>query len=112
MVPALPPPHPAAPSATSTSAPTQGRRRRSLVMRTSSADAVVGWGRGAAPRSVIRRADDFALVPRAEEVIGLVVDRLLQEVDRAVDEEEIGPAGVLAAEGPRHPAAARNAPAG
>src|SRR3954452_24928373 len=55
---------------------------------------------GSSFASVLVRAEHLAQRPRPERAIGLRVDALLDELDRAVGEGEVRAAGVEAAEGP------------
>src|SRR5436305_300147 len=59
---------------------------------------------GEGPTSVRVGADDLALIPGRERPVGGHVDRVLEEMDRPVDEEEVPAARVKAAEGGVHPA--------
>src|SRR5205823_1375604 len=56
-----------------------------------------GWA-ARPPRSIRVGADDLAAFPAAEGAEGVQVDRLLEEVDRPVGEEEVAAAGMLALE--------------
>src|SRR5262249_25608638 len=56
------------------------------------------WRRSHLGGSVRVATDDLAAIAAAERVVDDVVDTLLEEVDRAIGEEEAGPAGVPAHE--------------
>src|SRR5262249_10945746 len=57
--------------------------------------------------SVVPRRDDLAVVAAAELLVGLVTDRLAQEMHRAVGEGEVDPARVPGLEAHRHPPVAQ-----
>src|SRR5207249_2400102 len=57
-------------------------------------EARAGAGAARHPRSIFPVADDLAAGPRAEGRERRVLDRIPDEVDRAVREEDVGPTGV------------------